>query len=175
MAFDANPGDPDVAAADLADAADLVDLAGHVAALADAIERALPGWVERSVERLLVAYRGRVEPDERAAASAAGVAAAADIGPAVHALLVTDIDEQRTGPLALARQAVRYPTAVLHEAGVPGVERDEFVERQFPDDVYDLAPATFADLDPALLELGITWGAAKAHVHLARRRRDGLR
>ncbi len=170
MACDANPGDPD-----LADAADLVELAGHAAALADGIERALPGWVERSVERLLVAYRGRVDPGERSAASAAGMAAAADIGPAVHALLATDIDEQRTGPLALARQAVRYPTAVLHQAGVPGVERDEFVVRQFPHDVYDLAPATFADLDPALLELGITWGAAKAHVHLARRRRDGLR
>jgi hypothetical protein len=172
MAVDANPGDPDSAASDSDDA---VTLAGHAAALADGIERALPGWVERSVEQWLVAYRGRIEPDERAAAWAAGVAAATHIGPNVRALLATDIDEQRTGPLALARQAVRYPTAVLHEAGVPGVERDQFVERQFPDDVYDLAPATFADLDPALLELGITWGAAKAHVHLARRRRDGLR
>ena len=48
-------------------------------------------------------------------------------------------------------------------------------ERAFPDDVYDLAPASFADVDPALHEPGLVWGAAKAHVHLARRRRDGRR
>jgi hypothetical protein len=41
--------------------------------------------------------------------------------------------------------------------------------------VYDLSPAAFADLDPSLREPGLTWGAAKAHVHLARRRREGLR
>ena len=37
--------------------------------------------------------------------------------------------------------------------------------------VYDLAPANFADVDPALAEPGLLWGAAKAHVHLARHRR----
>jgi hypothetical protein len=47
--------------------------------------------------------------------------------------------------------------------------------RSFPDDVYDLTPASFADVDPALHEPGLVWGAAKAHVHLARRRRQGKR
>ena len=41
------------------------------------------------------------------------------------------------------------------------------LRRNFPDDVYDLSPATFADVDPALHEPGLVWGAAKAHVHLA--------
>jgi hypothetical protein len=41
--------------------------------------------------------------------------------------------------------------------------------------VYDLTPASFADVDPALHEPGLVWGAAKAHVHLARRRREGRR
>ena len=85
------------------------------------------------------------------------------------------MDEQRTGPLAVIRTAVRYPTEVLAAAGVGPVQRDEFAERSFPDDVYDLAPASFADLDPALHEPGLVWGAAKAHVVLARRRAEGKR
>ena len=44
--------------------------------------------------------------------------------------------------------AYRWPTAVLVAAGVPAVERDPFAERTFPDDIYDLVPALFADLDP---------------------------
>jgi hypothetical protein len=55
------------------------------------------------------------------------------------------------------------------------VARDEFSERNFPDDTYDLTPASFADVDPSLHEPGLEWGAAKAHVHLARRRRQGTR
>ena len=173
MGPDANPEDVGDPVDD--DAEDLRARAEYAGALADGIENALPGWVERSVERILVAYRGRVEPAERAAAAAAGAEARDRIGPQVRTLLASDIDEQRTGPLALARRAVRYPTSVLRDAGVPPVVRDEFVERQFPDDAYDLTPAAFADLDPALHDLGLTWGAAKAHVHLVRRRREGRR
>ena len=40
----------------------------------------------------------------------------------------------------------------------------------FPDDDYDLSPATFADIDESLHEPGLVWGAAKAHVVLTRRR-----
>jgi hypothetical protein len=53
---------------------------------------------------------------------------------------------------------------------VPAIERDRQAEAQFPDDDYDLTPASFADLDPALHEPGLRWGAAKAHVHLRRHR-----
>jgi hypothetical protein len=63
---------------------------------------------------------------------------------------------------------VRYPTAVLLQAGVPPLERDEFDERVFPDDLYGLTPASFADIDPALVEPAVTWGAAKAWEHLRR-------
>jgi hypothetical protein len=55
------------------------------------------------------------------------------------------------------------------------VRRDAEAVRQFPADPYDLTPMTFADLDPELAEAGIAWGAAKAHVHLARRRTGGRR
>ena len=59
---------------------------------------------------------------------------------------------------------------MLREAGVEPAERDEFATRAFPDDAYDLAPASFADVHPSLHEPGLVWGAAKAHVHLRRRR-----
>ena len=175
MGAPANPGPGSPVPDDPDDPADAAALARYAAVLADGIELALPGWVERSVARVLIAYRGEVAPAEAAAAMQAGAAAGGELGPRIRALLVADVDEQPTGPLALARRAVAYPTAVLREAGVPPVVRDEFTERQFPDDDYDLAPATFADIDPALHEPGLTWGAAKAHVVLARRRREGRR
>jgi len=140
----------------------------QAAALADAIEAALPAWVEGSVVRLMTAWKGDVDDDARAAAVVAGREAVAEVGPRVRALLEADIDDQRTTPLSIVRAAVRFPTAVLQAAGVPPVRRDEQQERLFPDDVYDLAPATFADVDPALADVGLAWGAAKAYAHLQR-------
>jgi hypothetical protein len=137
-------------------------------ALADAVEAALPAWVERSVARIAGGFFGRVDPEVMAAAAEAGRRARQDVGPRVRALLEADIDEQRTTPLSLLRGAVRYPTGVLRAAGVPPAERDQAQARLFPDDVYDLAPATFADVDPSLTEVGMAWGAAKAFVHLQR-------
>ena len=66
---------------------------------------------------------------------------------------------------------MRWATQVLDAEGVAPVARDPFAQRQTPDDAYDLTPASFADIDPGLAEPGLVWGAAKAHVHLARRRR----
>ncbi len=155
--------------------ADDDSLAGFADALADAIEAALPGWVERSVSRLAEAYHGVVTGDVRAAAVEAGRRAAIEVGAEVRALLATDVDEQRANPLALLRRAMRFPASVLQDAGVPPVVRSEFDEKAFPDDVYGLSPATWSDIDPALHEPGIVWGAAKAHVVLSRRRAEGRR
>ena len=119
--------------------------------------------------RIVVAWTGA--PPEPAVAEAAGNAgrrAAAEVGSEVRALLAADIDEQRTTPLSLLRSAVRYPTQVLEEAGVPPVERDPIQERLLPGDIYDLSPARFADVDPALAEPGMVWGAAKALAHRRR-------
>ena len=140
-------------------------------ALAEAIEDALPGWVERSVVR--VATEAGREPDAAllGAARDAGERARSEVGAAVRTLLETDIDEQRTNPLSILRGAVRYPTEVLHDVGVPeATRRDDFVVAAFPDDVYDLTPATWADIDPSLQDPGIAWGAWKAYTHLTRRR-----
>jgi hypothetical protein len=149
-----DPDDPDAA------------LVEHARALADAIDAALPAWVERCVRSRLSTMTRPI----REATAAAGRDAVADVGAAVRRLVLADVDDQRGNPLALLRTATVYPTSVLHEAGAPVVERDKFSRERFPDDDYDLTPATWADLDPGLQELGITWGAAKAFVHKARHR-----
>jgi hypothetical protein len=142
----------------------------YATALADQIDAALPGWVIRSVTRLVTLWAGAVPPEVAAAAESAGQRARSEVMPEVRALLGADIDEQATTPLAILRAAVRYPAEVLAAAGVPPVKRDAFSERAFPDDVYDLTPATFADVDPELAEPGIVWGAAKAYQHKQRHR-----
>lgn len=143
--------------------------------LADAIERALGPWVERSVRRMAELWRPGAGAELAGAAGSAAAAAVAEVGPKVRALLAQDVDVQATGPLAIVRTAVAHPTAVLAAAGVPPVPRDEFAARAFPDDPYDLTPGSFRDLDEAVQEPGLRWGAAKAHTVLARRRHEGRR
>lgn len=141
----------------------------HATALADAVVDVLPVWVERSVVRVATAWEGRApEPALLEAAREAGGRASVEVGAEVRALLEADIDDQRTTPLALLRAAVRYPTEVLRAAGVPPVERDPVQVRLMPGDLYDLSPANFADVDPALAEPGLMWGAAKALAHRRR-------
>lgn len=159
-------------------------LARYADGLADAVEAALGAWVERAVARRLAYPSGAEPPPETApppptpppdlatAAAAAGRRAVADVGPRLRDLLALDIDDQWTNPLAILRSAVAYPSAVLADAGAPPVERDAHDARINPDDVYDLAPVAFADLGPTVHERGLEWGAAKAHVHLRRRRED---
>jgi hypothetical protein len=157
------------------DPADAAALAGYAVALGDAVDAAIPGWVERSVTSVLDAQGLPRAAATLAEAAAAGAEARSEGAARVRALLATDVDDQHGNPLAVLRTLVRYPTAVLRAAGARPVDRDDFAVRAFPDDAYDLSPATFADVDPALHEPGLVWGAAKAHVHLARRRREGKR
>ena len=86
----------------------------------------------------------------------------------LQALLATDALEQRVTPLQIVRRATTEVTAVLADAGVPAVARDEHEERVAPDDRYDLAPRAFADLDAELGPVQLVWGAAKAAVLQAR-------
>jgi hypothetical protein len=154
------------------DPADAAALRRYADDLLAAVTAALPGWVERSVVQRYEAWAGSSAPSEVAAAARrAGAGAMAEVIPRLAELLATDVDAQRSNPLAILRRAVDHPTDVLAAAGVPPVERDPHAERLFPDDLYDLGPAAFADLDPSVHEPGLVWGAAKAHVILARRRR----
>jgi hypothetical protein len=130
------------------------------AALADAIVAVIPAWVQRCVDL----HTTGVD------ASDAARTAAADLGPPLRALLTADVDDQRANPLALVRDAVRYPTEVLQRANVPAPVRSRFDAEHFPDDPYGLVPMTWRDLDESLHEPGIVWGAMKAHVHRSRHR-----
>lgn len=173
MAPDSNPVD---SRDDPADAAALRTYADDLAA---GIDRALAPWVVSSVARVVDAWRAAGGPVPDPAihdqARAAGERCRAELGPVVAQVLAADIDAQRVNPLAVVRRAVPYPTAVLRAAGVPPLRRDPQAVEHFPDDDYDLTPGSFADLDPRLHEPGLRWGAAKAHVHLQRRRADGQR
>jgi hypothetical protein len=142
----------------------------HGRALAEALRAALPGWVERSVVTRATEAGRPVDDELVAVAADAGAAAGREVGDQLAELLALDVDEQRTNPLSLLRDAVQYPTVVLRAAGVPPVERDRFAIERFPDDDYDLSPTAFGDVDPSLVDLGIAWGAAKAYVHRARHR-----
>lgn len=155
---------------------DLEALAGFAVALADGIDDAIEPWVIGSVDRVVRSATG-VAPSEQVAARArdAAARARATVSPRVRALLEFDIDDQRTGPLEIVREVVRFPTEVLREAGLAPIERDPAAVAMFPDDPYDLTPTRFADLDPDLHDPGLLWGAAKAHIHLARRRAEGRR
>lgn len=127
------------------------------------LDAALVGWVERSIAERLPAA-----PAELATGAAERTRDAAL--PELRALLLTDVDVQAAGPLGVLRNAVGEATMVLADAQVPRPRRDEFAVRNFPDDPYELGPATFDDVDPALHDLGLRWGAAKAHLVLTRRR-----
>lgn len=153
--------------------ADEAALVAYARALADAVPPALHRWVRRSVDRVAADAGVAVTAPMRSATDDAARRCGDDVGAQVRALLSVDIDAQRGAPLDLLRSAVDYPTAVLSSFGVAPVERDEFDQRVFPDDVYGLTPASFADIDESLHEPGLHWGAAKAHVHLARRRAAG--
>ena len=148
-------------------------LAEKARVLGDAIEATVGPWLIGAVRRVAAAQRlpggDRLVLDAEAAANQAK----ADVVPRVRALLATDIDEQATTPLALLREAVGPATAVLAGFGAVPVQRDPFAVRAFPDDVYGLAPAAFEDVAPELKDPGLEWGAAKAFVHLRRRRSEG--
>lgn len=161
--FDAGPDDPDDAAIFAAASSDLVD----------AVDAAVPGWIVRLVVDRIEAWSGAVSSDWVHEAARAGDEARAEAVTAFGALFAQDVDDQDVNPLAVLRRVTVHAHRVLAAADVPAIERDPFAERAFPDDVYDLVPATWADIDPALAEPGLTWSAAKAFIFKARRRREG--
>jgi len=141
-------------------------------AIVEGVARCGPRWVVASVTRLVDTW-GRLDSAARDAAIAEAERVAEPATERVVAslreLFALDAAEQRTTPLQIVRRLVAAPTQVLRAAGVPGVVRDAFEERAFPDDEYDLSPRTLGDLgDPDLGPLLLAWGLAKAAVLRAR-------
>jgi hypothetical protein len=126
--------------------------------LADAVEAALPGWVERQVARY------STEPPDPSVMEQVVIIVMNDL----RALLSLDVDAQREGPLSIVRRAAGPVNELLAERGVAPPERDDLQVDLFPDDTYDVVPANFADLSEAAGEAGIVWGATKAWEHKKR-------
>jgi hypothetical protein len=135
--------------------------------------RVVPGWLERCVtetaERELGTCPEPLREQARQMADAVGPAVVAEVERLVRA----DVDAQRGTPLTVLRAAVRHPTDLLTAADVSAPRRDPFAVEHFPADRYDLSPASWSDIDPALHEPGIMWGAWKAATVIRRRRPGG--
>lgn len=140
-------------------------LAEISAALLDAIRDATPTWLRRRARALCGA--ARIAPD---GVDGAVDAVMAVLEPELERILLADPDAGAGSPLAAVRASTGPLTAHLRDLGVPPVVRDGFAEERFPADAYDFGPAAFRDIDEALHEPGLLWGAARAHVHLRRRR-----
>lgn len=141
--------------------------------LVTAVDRVIGPWIERCVVSVARTQGLELRADDRERVTRAVDAARRDVHERLIALLDLDVDAQRGNPLDVLRGAVVHPTAVLRELGAQPIRRDEFAERLFPDDVYGLSPAAFADVDESLVEPGIIWGAWKAKTVLERRRSEG--
>jgi len=150
--------------ADSSLADDETALAAYAHTLVEAIEAVVGDWIRWSIAD------HRADLATSPEADAAVEAGSAAISSELRQLLSQDIADQTEAPLQVLRRGVRFATEVLATAEVVSVIRDDFAVKAFPDDVYGLAPATFADVDSSLHEPGLVWGAAKAHVHLRRRR-----
>lgn len=146
------------------------DIDPYVQQLIDAVRPVVPRWLERCVVQTALRETGGCRPELRADAASMAPAAAVEILGRLDALLALDVDAQTTNPLSILRWGVRFPTEVLSAHSVPTARRDDFAVRAFPSDVYNLSPATWADVDASLQEPGLIWGAWKAKTVLTRRR-----
>lgn len=144
-------------------------LADFAADLANRVDAALEGWVRRTLVSAAAAGGAQVVADE---ISAVVAETRTKVMPELRRVLTADVDAGAGNPLAALRAGVGPMTERLQTWGAAQPPRDDFLERQFPGDPYQLGPAAFSDVDPDLHEPGLVWGAARAHVHL-RRRREG--
>lgn len=131
------------------------------------------------LKRLVIAVTGG-DPDDLTRSDSSSLAAAidsidSDVVAALEALLGSDVDQQTTTPLTIYRTATLSLTAVLRDLGYTAASRDRFHAERFPDDVYNLVPATWSDIDDALTEPGLAWGAWKAMTILQRRNSSDAR
>lgn len=138
-------------------------LAEIAAELARLLRERVPGWLRRRAESIVPG----IDPGRLEATLAATMEA---LGPELDRILSADVDAGAGTPLAAVRAATGDVTRLLVDCGAAVPARDAFDARAFPDDLFGFGPAAFADIDPRLHEPGLRWGAARAHVHLRRRR-----
>ena len=140
-----------------------VDMVAVGRVLADAVEAALPGWVERNL-RDRGAFSDAVVADVT-------TAVIETVMPRLRDLVATDVDLQRSTPLTIVRLAVGPITDALRQADVAATSRDPYDAAAFPDDRYGLTPRGWSDMTDALGEPALRWGVAKAFEHRRRHHR----
>lgn len=141
---------------------DAQQYAAHAEALRRAVLDAVPAWIDRVLEPFAV-------PSDAADRETAAAETVAGIDERLAVLAASDPDVAMSGPLELIRQSTVPLQRWLADRGASAPTRDPWDVRSSPDDVYALGPMTFRDLSEEVHVAGITWGAAKAHIHLRRR------
>lgn len=154
--------------------ADDLDIETVASTLLQAVVEATPSWVARSVAEVVAAQGLAVDDAHTDRLADAAARAQRYVEANLGALLRADIDQQRSTPLTIVRDAARFPVEVLHAAGAREMHRLDVDRWAFPNDPFGVTPASLAEMGPAVHEAGIAWGAAKAHVHLRRRRAEGM-
>lgn len=152
---------------------DSAPLDPYCRALFDAVSSAVPTWIVARVEAVLADSSTGDHATVRARMDEIVDATMGHVRRELGALLALDVDEQRSNPLHVLRAATRHATAVMGDAGVAPVRRDEFDSSVMPDDVYAIGPLTWRDLSDEVHDAGIGWGAWKAATVLERRRSEG--
>lgn len=142
---------------------------------ADRAAAVLPEWM---AGRALAVLGAGGLPASVAAAAAdevrhQGHAAGYRAAEALRELLGTDVERQRSTPLAVVRASLGDLSRALQQAGLSPPARPEALARAGPEDSFALAPASWSEVDADLAEAALTWGAAKAAVHLRRHRPRG--
>jgi hypothetical protein len=134
---------------------------------------AVPDWVRRCVERGVanaVAWSGRdwsmAAAESRALlrnAELVGWRAVEGVEGKVSDLLAELEDRRPVSPRVLTalQDSVDYPASVLGQARVPKATRDRLAVELFPDDVYNIAPRSVAELHPMMPGLLASWDEAR--------------
>jgi hypothetical protein len=80
----------------------------------------------------------------------------------LEAELAVPLERQRSSPLELVREAMRFPTDALRLVGAAEVPRDPAAVTALPGDVFDLAPASSQGLGERAWRAHVAWGMTKA-------------
>jgi len=119
-----------------------------------AVVEAFPPYVRERLNELEVVAGSTVD-----CAIAAGVE---ELERTLGDLLTRPESDQARSPLELVRAATRPVTAALADLGLRPPSRDPFLTETYPEDVYDLYPASSQSLGEEVWRLHLDWGKAKA-------------
>ena len=122
------------------------------------IVAAVPGWMTRMSAAVLGSQSIALRADE--------IAHMADearqfVDLRLSELFAADVDQQRTTPLSILRDSVRYPNALLATQGATAFAAAGGSHFSQSEDPFHLMPASLADFGDEVHQAGLLWGAGK--------------